>query len=215
MNSNKNSKKIVYLGMILLIVAGLIVVALKGFNVGFLFGKHEIVEVKVGKKINLDEVNQICDEIFSNKKYSVRELEVFHDSFQINVESITDEEKSKLVEKINQEYGTEETVDSLTVNTVSNRRLRDSIKPYILPMFVSFVIVFVYMLIRFRKINGVKIVLNFIVKLLLTEAILLSIIAITRLPVNDLVINLLMVIAIAELICCLSKSENNLNEYNG
>ena len=69
--------------------------------------------------------------------------------------------------------------------------------------------------IRFRKINGVKIVLNFIVKLLLTEAILLSIIAITRLPVNDLVINLLMVIAIAELICCLSKSENNLNEYNG
>lgn len=215
MDSNKNIKKIAYLGIILLIIAGLIVVALKGFNVEFLFGKHETIEVKVGKEVYIEDVKEICNEVFSGKKYLVKKLEVFNDSFQINVESITDEEKNNLVEKINQKYELEETVETLKVYSIANRRIRDSIKPYVFSIVISFIIVFCYMLIRFRKINAAKIILNFMIKVLLTEAILLSVIAIIRLPVSDLIINLLVVIAVAELIYCLSKSENKLHEYNG
>lgn len=71
METNNNSKKIVILGLILLIVAGLIVVALKGFRVSLLFGKHEIVELKVGKAIDKQVVEEICQEIFQGKRYIV------------------------------------------------------------------------------------------------------------------------------------------------
>lgn len=210
MKENKNGKKILSLGVALLIIAGIIVVSLKGFNVSLIFGKHEEIEVKVGTDVNLDTVKTICDEVFNGKTYLVRGLEVFQDSFQISVESITDEEKQNLVNKINENFGTEETIDTLKVNSVSNQRIRDSIKPYIAPMLISFAIVFIYMLIRFRKINPVKIILEFVEKVILTEAIIVSIIAITRIPVSSVMINILMVIAIAELIYCIFKSEENL-----
>ena len=100
MDINKNSKKIVILGLILLIVAGLIVVALKGFNVSLMFGKHEAVELKVGKEVSQSEIEEICEEVFQEKNYVAKELEVFGDSLQINVKSITDEEKANLISKV-------------------------------------------------------------------------------------------------------------------
>jgi len=96
MDTNKNSKKIIILGVILLIIAGLIVVALKGFNVSLMFGKHEVVEIKMDKEIDLGLVKEACEETFEKKEFIVKELEVFGDSVQINVESITDEEKAKV-----------------------------------------------------------------------------------------------------------------------
>lgn len=212
MDTNKNSKKIIILGIILLVIAGIIVVALKGFNVSLMFGKHEAIEIKVGTDVDLNVVNGICDEVFGNKKYVVKELEVFGDSAQINVSSITDEEKTNLVSKINEKFGVEKTVEDLNINSVSNKRIRDVVKPYVVPMLVSFAIIFIYMLIRFRKINPLKIIAKFIEKVVLIEAILLSIIAITRIPVNDVLINILMIIAVIELVVCISKSEDKLEK---
>lgn len=212
MDTEKNSKKILILGIILLIVAGVIVVSLKGLNVSLMFGKHEAIEIKIGSEVDLNVVKEICDKVFEDKKYVVKGLEIFGDSVQINVASITDEEKNNLVNQINEKFGTDKTVEDLKVNSVSNKRIRDVVKPYVSPMLISFVIIFVYMLIRFHKINAIKIIGNLIIKIILTEAILLSIIAITRLPVNDMIINILMIIAVIELVCCLSKSENELAE---
>lgn len=207
MKANKNGKKILSLGIALLIIAGIIVVALKGFNVSLIFGKHEAIEVMIGTEVNLDTVKTICNEVFSGKKYLVKGLEVFQDSFQINVESITDEEKENLVNKLNAEFGTNQTIEGLNVTSVSNQRIRDIIKPYILPMLISFVIVFVYIIIRFRKLNSLQIIANIIVKVILAESILVSIIAITRVPFSSFVINILMIISVIELVYCLFKSE--------
>ena len=212
MDANKNSKKIIILGMILLIIAGIIVVALKGFNVTLMFGKHEAIELKLGKEINMNTVREICDEVFIDKKYVAKELEVFGDSFQVNVESITDDEKSNLISKVNEKFDTEKTVDDLNINSVSNKRIRDVVNPYILPMVITFAIVFVYELIRFRKINAVKLVIGQICKIILTEASLLSCIAIVRAPVDDLIINLLIVIPIIAVIMFLYDAEKKLGK---
>lgn len=210
MELNKNSKKILILGIILLILAGMIVVALKGVNVSLMFGKHETVQIKLNSNMNLDTMKQICDDVFENKKYVVKELEVFGDSVQINVESITDEEKTNLVNQINEKFETEKTVDDFNINTVSNKRIRDVVKPYIAPMIIAFAIVFIYMLIRFRKINAIQIVIDFVLKLILTEAILLSIVAVIRIPVSEILINLAMVIAVTELVITIEKAEKKL-----
>lgn len=214
MESNKNSKKILILGMILLILAGVTVVALKGFNVSLIFGKHEVIEIKLNSNMNLDIMKQICDEVFQNKKYAVKELEVFGDSVQITVNSITDEEKTNLVNRINEKFEVKKTIKDFNFNTVSNKRIRDVVKPYIAPMLISFGIVFIYMLIRFRKIKVIKIVLDFLLKLILTEAILLSIVAITRIPVSEVLINLAMIVAVVELVNTIAKSEKKLEIEN-
>lgn len=97
MEANKNSKKIVILGLVLLIIAGLIVVSLKGFNVSLMFGKYETAELKMGKEVDMAKLKEICEEVFQDKKYVAKELEVFGDSFQISVKSITDDEKANLI----------------------------------------------------------------------------------------------------------------------
>ena len=171
--------------------------------------------MKIGKEVNQDDIQEICKDIFHDKKYIVRELEVFGDSTQINVESITDEEKTNLLNKINEKYETEKTVEDIKVNSVPNKRIRDTIKPYILPTIISFLIVFVYILIRYRKVQPFKIIFTFIINIILMEAIFLSTIAIARIPVNDIAINLLVVVAIAGLVINILKNEKKLDDYVG
>lgn len=214
METSKNSKKIIILGVILLIIAGIIVVALKGFHVSLMFGKHEVIEIKIGKEVDLNVVKEIGNEIFENKEFVVKGLEVFGDSVQINVSSITDEEKTNLINQINDKFGTSKTVEDLNINSVSNKRIRDVVRPYLAPMAISLVVVFIYLLIRFRKINAVKIIIEFIRNVILTEAILLSIIAITRLETTDLLIHLLMIVPIAELVYTVAKGEKKLEVEN-
>jgi len=212
MDTNKNATKIMILGLILLTIAGLIVVALKGFKVTLMFGKHESIELKVGKEINIDDIREICDEIFANKKYVLKELEVFGDSFQINIQSITDDEKTNLINKVNEKFDTEKTVDDLRINSISNKRIRDVVKPYIVPMLITFTISFVYIGIRYRKNNSIKLILNIIKKIILTEMIILSIIAITRIPVDNNVIYIIMIIPIIELICKMYNLEDKIEK---
>lgn len=199
MDTKKNSGKIVILGIILLIVAGIIVVALKGFHVSLMFGKHEAINIKLDVDADVNKVREICKETFGKKNFVVKGLEVFGDSVQINVSSITDEEKNILIEKLNEGFGTQKTVENLNIKSVSNKRIRDVIKPYIVPMIIAYVVVFVYMFIRFAKINAVKQIVNSIWKMILLEAILVNAIAVLRIAVNDLLISILILIAVAYL----------------
>ena len=214
MEANKNNKKIMILGISLLILAGIIIIALKGLNVSLMYGKHEAVEIKLDSEVDLIAVEELCKDVFGDKKFVVKGLEVFNDSVQINVESLTDEEKNNLIQKINEKFQTDKSIDDLKVYSVSNKRIRDTLKLYIKPIIISFAMVFVYILIRFRKINSFKIIIGFIEKVVFTEAVLLSIAAIIRLPISDLIINLFIVVAVLELVLCVTKNEKKLQDFN-
>lgn len=210
METNKNSKKIIIFGVILLMIAGLIVVALKGFKVSLMFGKHETIEIRLDKAMDFKTMEQISNDVFQKKEFTLKELEVFGDSAQINVEAITDEEKTNLINQINEKFEVSKTVEDLKIYSVSNKRIRDVVKPYIVPMIGAFVVIFVYVLVRFRKINAIQIILEFVKTAILTEAILLSVIAVTRFPVTDGLIAILMLIPILELMVSTFKSEEKL-----
>lgn len=201
------SKKILLLGIILLIIAGVVVVALKGVKVSLTLQQHETVKIYVGKKVELKEFKKICKEVFENETINVRENEYFSESFCINIETITDEEKAKLVEKVNEKFDTDLTVESLSVNTVSNIRIRDIVKPYVKPVIISTVLIIAYMIIRFRKMSAVKLLAKIFGIIVLTEAVIFSLIAIIRVPLSPIIINLMAVIAVIELIIYINKVE--------
>lgn len=202
------SKKIILLGLILLIIAGMVVVALKGFNVSLILQQHESVNLVIGKEIDLKDIKSICNEVFGNKRVVLRKVELFNDSVNINVESITNEEKEGLVSKINEKYGTELTLEGVTVNSNSNIRIRDLVKPYFKPVILSVVLIVVYLIIRYRKENVLSVLGTITGIIVLTEAGLASIIAIVRIPLSPLMINLMTVIAIIELLVYINKKEN-------
>lgn len=203
------SKKILLLGTILLIIAGIVVVALKGVKVSLDFQQHEVVNVYLGKKVELKELKNICKDVFGNKTYTIKEVGYFNESFNINVEAITDEEKAKLIEKVNEKFSMELTMNDLSVYTISNIRVRDIAKPYFKPAIISVVLIIVYMIIRFRKMNAIKMLAKIFGIILLSEAVIASIIAITRLPLSPIIINLMAVVAIIELSLYINKLEKN------
>ncbi len=209
------SKKIILLGIILLIIAGIVVVALKGVNVSLILQQHESINLLIGKEVERKDIKDICKEVFQNKNVVVRNLELFDDSVNISVESITDEEKNDLVQKINEKYGTTFTSDDLTIQSNSNIRVRDLVRLYVKPVIISVILIIVYMIIRFRKVNALKLLGKIFGIVILTEALIASIIAIVRVPLSPVMINLMAVVAVVELIIYINKQENSkLNVQN-
>lgn len=206
------SKKIILLGIILLIISGIVVVALKGVNVSLLLQQHESMTVYIGKEVNLDDVKNISKEVFGEKEVLVRGVDTFSDSINITVESITNEEKTSLIEKINEKYGTLFTADDITINSNSNVRVRDMVKPYFKPVIISTVLIIVYMIIRFRKVSVVKLLSKVFGIVILTEAVIASIIAVCRIPLTATMINLMAVVAVVELIIYINNLEKE--KYN-
>ena len=60
------SKKILLLGIILLIIAGIVVVALKGVKVSLILQQHEEINVYIGKPTDINDVKSICKEVFKS-----------------------------------------------------------------------------------------------------------------------------------------------------
>lgn len=209
MNLNGN-KKIIVLGLILLVLAGIIVVALKGTKVDLMMGYHKSIDIVIGKEFDIKDIEKICKEVFKDKDVVLRKVEVFEDSININVISITDEEKTNLISKINEKYSIELDENEITVNLNSNIRVRDVIKPYIVPVTISMVLIYAYMAFRYKKLNVLKVLGKITLCIIITEAVIASIIAIFRISLSAMLINFMLVIAIAEIIGYLNKKEKDL-----
>lgn len=203
------TKKILLLGLILIIIAGIVVVALKGVNVSLLYEQHESVNLVVGKEIDINDIKDICKEVFNNKEVLVRKLELFDDAVNINVESMTDEEKQNLVSKVNEKYGTEFTAESINVNVNPKVRIRDIVRPYLIPLVIVTIAIVAYMVIRFRKIKITKLLGKIVAIILLTEATVTSIVTIARIPVTPVLINVMFAVAILELVLYVDCTERN------
>lgn len=207
------NKKVVILAFSLLILAGIVVVLFRGFNVNFLLEQHEVIEFVIGKDFDMKDVKEICSEVFGSKKVVLRTVEVFDDAISINVESITNEEKEKLVEKFNEKFEISKKVDEVSIDTVSNVRMRDWLKPYIQPIAISTVIILAYIAVKFREENLVKLLSKIVAIIAITILTLLSIFAIFRIPMSPIYIMGLTAIALIELMIYINyyqkKNKNN------
>lgn len=200
-------KKLFLLGVILLIIAGAFVVSLKGMKVSLELQQHESILLKIGKAVDLNDIKEICNDVFNNKKYIAKNVEMFDDSINILVEAITDEEKENLVNKINEKYGTEFAVQDLTVRSNSNVRIRDIVFPYLFPIICSVILVGATYLIIYRN---KKTMINYVKALastLVLEAVIASVVAITRVPLSQSIITIMLFVAVAQIMIYMNKNK--------
>lgn len=193
-----NMKNKVFVISSIVIFIGIIIVAILGFNVDFCYKNHNLIDITIGQDFNISDIKAITDEVFKNKKVEIQKTGSYSDGVVIKVDEVTEEQKQLLNTKINEKYGTDNEVEEdIKVNYIPSFRLRDIIKPYIIPMAIATVIVLVYMTIRFRKFGAMKVVGEVLVLTILAELLYMAIIAITRYPINRVVLPVGIIIYIA------------------
>lgn len=171
----------------LLVIIAVIVVAVFKFKVDYCYRAHNLISVEIGQEFNTSDIKAITDEVFPNEKVGIQSSGVYSDNLILNVNNVSDQQKELLSTKLNEKYGLETTVDSVKVKSIPSVRLRDLAKMYIIPMLIASVIGLAYMIIRYKKIGIKKVILQYIGLSALAEALYVSIIAITRFPINRLV----------------------------
>lgn len=212
MKQLKDPKKIFFYAVIaLIIIAGIVMVAAKEFNVELRYKANKKVELSIGETVDIAKIQEKADEVFGKGKSVVQMVEVFKDSVQITAEEISEEQKNSLVEKVNELYPQEATVEgeepaklldasTVTIDSNENARLRDILKPYIIPTAVVTMVILVYYAILYRKLGVAKVILKSLLTIVLAQVVLLSVLAIIRFPMGRLTTPLILLVYVTSLI---------------
>ena len=209
-------KKIVLILLICLIFAGTVIVCFKGFNVGLPYKSNINISVYVGKKIEDKDMQEITKEVFKGKQAIVQKVELFEDMISITTEEMSEEElnekKTELINKLNEKY--EKEIKDEEIEIVHNPKVKLSslIKRYILKFGISTIAIVIYQMIRFKKLGATKTLLTTIIVLMLIGLTYTSLIAITRIPINKLIIPIGMAIYVITIIVLNMKYEKKLEE---
>ena len=193
-------KKIVQLLLICLIIAGIIVISTAGFNVGLKYSEHIEISINVGSQFNVADIKAITKEVFGNTDVLVQQVELYKDMVQITVKEATEEQISSLNDKINEKYEIENQLTDIKIIHISNVRLRSIVKPYILPISIVSIITIVFAMIVFRKLGALKVAYEVATSIVAPQAILASLYAVTRIPINRLTSIIAIIIFIISLV---------------
>lgn len=191
MNFNKNRKekamnKIIKIILLCLIIAGIIVVATLGFNVGLKYSSNFQIGISIGKEFETSDIKEITDEVYKGQKVIIQKIELYKDMVQITVKETSNEQIDELISKLREKYDISEENEIMQVSYNENIRLRDIVKPYIFPVALSTVIILAYIMLFFRKLGVWKVLYKALISIIGTQAVLFSLYAVLRLPINRL-----------------------------
>lgn len=186
-------KKIIYAILILIIIAGIIIIPTIGLRADIIYSENVELDVYVGETFDRKDIESIVSEVFPDERVIIQEIEMFNDMFSLTLQDNRSEDElntkiEELNNKINEKYGTENTVDDISVTHNSRIRLSDILIPYAVTIGISVVVILVFVGVRYRKLGVIRTLITYLLSIGASELLLLSIIAITRFPINRLVI---------------------------
>ncbi len=210
MKNITKKQKIVFAIIALIIIVGAVITLTIGLNFDLRYEETKRVELYLGKDFEVSDIKEITNETIPDQSVIIQKVEVFEDSVRIIAKEITEEQKQNLVNKINEKYETEIEADSTEIVTIPHTRGRDIVKPYIIPFTIATIITLVYMAVRYKKLGIAKTVLKTVIVSIIAQALLLSVIAITRIPIGRLTIPMVIAVYLLTLIGMTTKFEKEL-----
>lgn len=210
MKKMTKKQKVLSIIIAVIIIAGAIVTGVMGLNYDLRYQETKRIELYISKNFEIADIKAITDEVMGKSPVIIQKVEVYEDSVSITAKDITDEQKQSIIEKLNEKYETELSADSTQIETIPHTRGRDIAKPYITPFIISTVIILVYVAIRYRKIGVLKTLLKTIATSVVAQAVLLSIIAIIRIPVGRLTIPMIVTVYMLTLVGLTTNFEKKL-----
>ena len=212
MEENKESKikkekkklskktKIIITIIAIIILIGIAITCTIGLNFDLRYRDSKRMELYLEQDFNISDIKQMTDEVMPGKQVIIQKVEVYEDTVSITAEDITDEEKQSLIDKVNEKYGTTLSAESTQIENIPNTRGRDIVKPYVVPFGIATLIILVYMAIRYRKLGVIKTLLKTVLILIVAQIVLLSIMAITRIPIGIVTIPLVITVYLLTLV---------------
>lgn len=197
-------KNILYV-ILAIILIGIIVTCILGFNVDMIYSKNKQIDIYIGKTFENEDINNIVKEVIGeNKEIKIQKVELYEDMVSITAKEITDEQIEQINQKINEKYEIENKIEDIDVTNNSNVKLIELVKPYVVPTIISAIIVIGYEIIRFKNI---KTIAKISLVTILAELLYYSIIVITRQGVNRITIPAGILVAILVLFIAFFKQE--------
>lgn len=230
------TKKQIILNIIflLLIIIGAVVVFTKGFNFELKYKDAQRAQIHFEEDFNINDIKGIAKEVFDGQDILIQYVEMFKDTVQITTTSISDEQTQKLVDKLNEKYKAEEAAKAVTENAtteasttestlftkedievskVAHIQLRDIVTPVILNLSIAVGITLLYVAIRYHRIGILKVVVSFVMcGIIIPEALVLSILAITRAPMGTITLPIILVTYVAGISLFIVKKEKELEK---
>lgn len=179
----KNKKILAIIIISLIIIAGIIVTVILGFNKELKYSQTQSIDIYLEQGFDQSKIKDTANEVLG-KDNIVEVVEIYEDMVTIRAINISEEQKNDLVNKIKENYEFGQTAEETTIKNVPAARLIDMYKNYIIPFAISGIIVLVYMLIRYRKKGIGKVLIKTICIPVVAILLLLSLISITRIPVG-------------------------------
>ena len=208
----QKSTKILAILIAIILILGTIMIFTKGLAFELKYQDSKKIEINLGKEFNEKEIKEITKEVFGNQPVMIQAIEVYKDAISITTTEITEEQKTEIVTKINEKYGVELKAEDITIEEIAHTRGRDIIKPYIQPFVISTIIILVYLIIRYNKLNLLEILTQSIGIIVLTQFVLLCIMAITRMPIGTLTMPVVLIVYTFSTYICTTKFDKDLEK---
>lgn len=204
--TNKNKKICAITIISLIIIAGIIVTCIFGFNKELKYKQIQSIEIFIEQQFDINKIKEISNE-FLGKRNIVQTIEIYEDMVSIKAENISEEQKTNIVNKVKENYEFEQTAEETTINIMSETKIRDMYKKYILPFITSALLILIYMAIRYYKKGILKVISRTILIPIIAELLLLSIISITRLPLGRITPIIIIAVYIISILYVIRKNE--------
>jgi len=187
---------IAIIAIVLMIIAGIVVVSLWGFNKELRFEQGQKIDIYVEQQVDKTQVKNIANEVLGMHNM-VQTIEIYQDMVTIKARNISEEQKITIINKMKEIYEFEQTADVTNIDTVPTTRIRDMYKQYIIPGLISGVLVVAYLIIAYRKKGMLKVLTKAVCIPVAVELVFLSWIAIVRIPVGRFTPALMLLIYVA------------------
>lgn len=198
----KNTNKILMALIALIIIAGIVMICVKGFNYSLLYSKADRMNIYIEKDFDIKEIKDIAKEVLGTGKLEVQSSNAFGTVASIVAKEITEEQENSIIEKINEKYEIQINKDNDVILTeVSQANAWNLVEKYILPLIIATAIILVYYAIRFRKQGVNKFLVIPVLSLIIINALYVSIVALTRIPVNEFFAVFVVLIYILTIVC--------------
>lgn len=177
-------KKILYGIIAIIILAGIIMFCIHGFNIGNIYGSYTKIGLYMENGVNKDEITQIVQESFNGKEAIMQDIEYFGEMVLITLPTVSDEEIDNFIAKVNEKYSLDYGIDDLDILNMPGLTFAEVINPYILPVALSVLISIVYIAIRYHSLGIMKMIGKSIISIIIVQAIVLSLYLILNLPID-------------------------------
>ncbi len=204
--------KIIAILVAIIIIVGIYITLTTGLNFELKYQETQRMQIYIGKEFEIEDIRQITNEVFGDQTVIIQKARELEDVLSITTKEITEEQKNNLTSKLNEKYGTEITEEQNETVQIPKARGRDLIKPYIIPFIISTVIILVCIAIKYNKLGALKTIITSILSVVIAQLTLLSLIAITRIPVGRLTIPMVLIVYILTFIGITRHFDKKLNK---